>query len=372
MNQNVPSDRPLSETGIARFQPAAMLAARILLTLIFLLSGLSKLAAPDAIRGYMEANHVPGILFVPTVLFEIGTGVLIVVGYRVRIVAALLAGFCVVTGAVFHTQFADQTQMVMFLKNVSMAGGFLLLASVGAGRFSLDARRARSVDRVVVRDDVHPVVIPSNEERSVQVSNISEVIKSRISANRYDTGRKLSDEQIGNLIELATRAPSAFNLQNWKFVAVRSDDAKARLLPLAFGQQKVADAAVTFIVCGTLDPHLTLADALKPTLDVGIIDEGVFNGWVGAARNMYQDNPTFQRDEAIRSGSLAAMTLMLAAQELGLASGPMIGFDPRGVAAAFGLEATDVPVMLVTVGHPAAGNWPQKPRKPVSDVLTFA
>ena len=204
------------------------------------------------------------------------------------------------------------------------------------------------------------------------MSNVSDVIKSRISANRYDASRKLSDEQIGELIALATRAPSAFNLQNWKFIAVRSDDANARLLPLAFGQQKVADAAVTFIVCGTLDPHLTLADALKPTLDVGIIDEGVFNGWVGAARNMYQDNPTFQRDEAIRSGSLAAMTLMLAAQELGLASGPMIGFDPRGVAAAFGLEATDVPVMLVTVGHPAAGNWPQKPRKPVSDVLTFA
>ncbi|ABC35059.1 nitroreductase family protein [Burkholderia thailandensis] len=204
------------------------------------------------------------------------------------------------------------------------------------------------------------------------MSNISEVITSRVSANRYDAGRRLSDEQIRDLIGLATRAPSAFNLQNWKFVAVRSEQGKARLLPLAFGQQKVADAAVTFIVCGTLDPHLTLADALRPTLNAGIIDEGTYNGWVGAAQNMYRDNQTFQRDEAIRSGSLAAMTLMLAAQGYGLASGPMIGFNPQGVAEAFDLAPTDVPVMLVAVGHPAPGNWPQKPRKPVSDVLTFA
>ncbi|MCW0098692.1 nitroreductase family protein, partial [Burkholderia pseudomallei] len=76
------------------------------------------------------------------------------------------------------------------------------------------------------------------------MSNISEVITSRVSANRYDAGRRLSDEQIRDLIGVATRAPSAFNLQNWKFVAVRSEQGKARLLPLAFGQQKVADAAV--------------------------------------------------------------------------------------------------------------------------------
>lgn len=371
MNSNASPGISLPATGIARYQPAAMLIARIFLALLFLLSGLSKLAAPDAIRGYMEANHVPGLLFVPTVIFEIGTGLLIVLGYRVRVVAGLLAGFCLVTGVLFHNQFADQTQMVMFLKNVAMAGGFLLLASVGAGRFSLDAKRDALDAHRDGRALVHPVV-PLNEERNSQVSNIAEVIKSRVSANRYDTSRTVSEEQIRHLIDLATRAPSAFNLQNWKFVAVRSDAAKARLLPLAYGQQKVADAAVTFIVCGTLDPHLTLASALKPTLDAGIIDEAVYKGWVGAAQNMYKNNQTFQRDEAIRSGSLAAMTLMLAAQDLGLVSGPMIGFDPHGVAEAFKLEPTDVPVMLVTVGYPASGNWPQKPRKPVTEVLSFA
>ncbi|MBN3762420.1 nitroreductase family protein [Burkholderia sp. Ac-20365] len=197
-------------------------------------------------------------------------------------------------------------------------------------------------------------------------------IESRISANHFDPARRLTDHEIEALIRLATRAPSAFNLQNWKFVALRTDDAKARLLPHAYWQQKVVDAAVTFIVCGTLEPHRTMPAALQPSVDAGLLDRTTFDGWVGAAWSMYQDKPAAQRDEAIRSASLAAMTLMLAAQAKGLASGPMIGFDPAGVAREFGLVSTDVPAMLVTVGYPAAGNWPQKPRRPVADVLHFA
>jgi nitroreductase len=203
------------------------------------------------------------------------------------------------------------------------------------------------------------------------MSNIVDLIKSRVSANSYDSTRELSEAGIVELIELATRAPSAFNAQNWKFIAVRSEQAKARLLPLAYNQPKITEAAVTFIVCGSLEPQQTLPAALKPTLDAGIISEEVFNGWIGAAQGMYQDQPGFQRDEAIRSGSLAAMTLMLAAQDKGLVSCPMIGFDPVAVARAFQLGEQDIPVMLITVGYPGSSNWVQKPRKAVSDVLTL-
>lgn len=198
---------------------------------------------------------------------------------------------------------------------------------------------------------------------------IAEIIKSRISANSYDATRKLTDQQIAELIELATHSPSAFNLQNWRFVAVRSAEAKQRLLPLAYGQMKVMDAAVTFIVCGTLKPHATLPAALQPAVDAGILDQATFDIWVGAAQGMYSENPALQRDEAIRSGSLAAMTLMLAAAGLGMVSTPMIGFDQGAVAQTFGLSADEIPVMMVTVGFPASGNWPQKPRKAVQDVL---
>jgi nitroreductase len=204
------------------------------------------------------------------------------------------------------------------------------------------------------------------------MSHIENLLLERVSTNNYDASRTVSDEEISKLIRLATTSPSAFNLQNWKFIAVRSAAAKAKLLPLAYGQQKIADAAVTFIVCGTLEPHVTLPHALKPSLDAGILNQAIYDGWITATHNLYASNPTMQRDEAVRSASLAAMTLMVAAQDRGLASGPMIGFDAAGVAAAFDLRPTEVPVMLVTVGHAASGNWPQKPRKPVAEVLSFA
>ncbi|OCR26136.1 NAD(P)H nitroreductase [Pseudomonas syringae] len=203
------------------------------------------------------------------------------------------------------------------------------------------------------------------------MSAIADVIKSRISANNYDTERKLSDQEIADLIDLATHAPSAFNLQNWRFIAIRSEEAKTRLLPLAYGQQKVMDSAVTFIICGTLNPHETIPASLKPSMDAGIIDKAIYDMWVGAAQGMYSENPQLQRDEAIRSGSLAAMTLMLAAKGQGLDSTPMIGFNQAAVAEAFNLSATEIPVMLVTVGYPGSTNWPQKPRKAVREVLEF-
>jgi nitroreductase len=201
---------------------------------------------------------------------------------------------------------------------------------------------------------------------------IASLIESRVSTNHYDTARSLSDDDIRQLVASATRAPSAFNLQNWKFIAVRTTEGKERLKALAFNQPKVADAAVTIIVCGTLNPQESLPHSLKPSVDAGVLPQALFDSWVQMAKEMYSGNPQFQRDEAIRSAALAGMTLMLAAQGMGLSSGPMIGFDPKGVAEAFKLRPDDVPAMLVTVGYPAAGNWPQKPRLPVHEVLAFA
>jgi nitroreductase len=198
---------------------------------------------------------------------------------------------------------------------------------------------------------------------------IQQAIESRVSVNYYDPDRELSDATIESLVAQATRAPSAFNFQNWRFIAVRSPEAKARLKLLAYGQQKVVDASVTFIICGTLAAHEQLADALQPCVDAGIMGRQVADGWVAQASGAHANDPTLQRDEAIRSASLAAMTLMLAAEGMGLASGAMIGFDMAGLAQEFGLALSEIPAMVVTVGYPAAGNWPQKPRRPTREVL---
>ncbi len=213
--------------------------------------------------------------------------------------------------------------------------------------------------------------IKSSQPMGSIMKNVSELIESRISANAFDASRALSDEQIEKLVRLATLAPSSFNAQNWKVIAVRTPEAKQRLKKVAYDQPKIADASVTFIICGTLAPHEGLPEALLPSLEKGIIERTVFDTWVAMANGMYEGNEVFQRDEAIRSASLCAMTLMLAAQGQGLASGPMIGFDSAGVSREFQLTSSEVPVMLVAVGYALAQNWPQKPRKALKQVLTL-
>ena len=120
----------------------AHLAGRILLALIFVMAGIGKLSDPAGTAGYMAAMGVPTILLWPTIALELLGGIAIIIGFQTRIVAIALAVFCIVSGVIFHSNFADQTQMIMFLKNLGLAGGFLLLATTGATALSLDSRKA--------------------------------------------------------------------------------------------------------------------------------------------------------------------------------------------------------------------------------------
>lgn len=196
---------------------------------------------------------------------------------------------------------------------------------------------------------------------------MQDIIESRISVNHFQADRPLDDDAIESLVSLATKAPSAYNLQNWRFIAVRSKHAKTNLEAAAYGQQKIVDASVAFIICGTLAEHQQLATTLRSS----IMDQQMINGWVRQANAAHEGNPALQRDEAIRSASLAAMTLILAAQGMGLGSCAMSGFDTAQVIQAFELRETEFPVMIVAVGYPANGNWPQKPRKTLSTILSI-
>jgi nitroreductase len=198
-----------------------------------------------------------------------------------------------------------------------------------------------------------------------------ELIKQRISTNKFDTSRTLSEAEVKELVSYATEAPSAYNIQNWRFVAVTTPEEKTRLRSVAYNQQKVVDAAVTFIVLGDLRGYEKLPQILKPMVDGGLMDQSTADGWARSAASSYGADEQFARDEAIRSASFAAMTLMIAAQAKGLATGPMIGFDPVSVKREFNIADRYVPVMLLTVGYPAPGNWPRKPRLGVEEVLAF-
>ncbi|WP_194273914.1 nitroreductase family protein [Variovorax paradoxus] len=195
------------------------------------------------------------------------------------------------------------------------------------------------------------------------------LIEQRASANRFDPAHVLQDSEIESLIRFATRAPTAYNLQNWRFIAAHTPQAKARLRQAAHDQPKVTEAAVTFIVCGLLPNLDVLPERLRPFIEAGFMSSDTAAGWREGARLQYTNDPRTARDEAVRSATFGAATLIHAAEAQGLVSGPMVGFDPEGVAREFGLQAHEVPVVLVAVGRAASGNWPQKPRRPLAEVL---
>jgi nitroreductase len=150
-------------------------------------------------------------------------------------------------------------------------------------------------------------------------TSVIEAIERQKTTNLYDASKSIPDDEIRELVRLATFSPTAFHLQNWRFIAVRSPEAKARLRAVAADQK-----------------------------------------------------PQTQRGEPIRSATFGASGPIHAAQAMGLGTTPMIGFDPVGVSREFSLSDNEVPALLVAVGYPTEANWPQKPRRPISDVLAFA
>lgn len=114
------------------------LAGRVLLALIFVTAGFGKIAGYAGTQGYMESVGVPGALLPLVIVTELGGGLLLAAGLATRWVAAALAGFTVIAALIFHLDFGDQIQSIMFMKNLAIAGGLLLVFRHGAGAWSLD------------------------------------------------------------------------------------------------------------------------------------------------------------------------------------------------------------------------------------------
>ena len=199
---------------------------------------------------------------------------------------------------------------------------------------------------------------------------VLDLIRKRISVESFQPDRSLSEDEVRDLIEDAIEAPSSFNIQHWRFVAVRRPEDKRVLKEAAFGQQQVEDASVTFIILGDVRGMEKLPLVLDRAVRSGALPRGKAEAWIKIADEIYADD-RMARDEAIRSGSLAAMILMLAAEARGLAAGALVGFDPDKVKRAFDIEDRYLPVMLLTVGYAATTEEQRKPRLSVDEVLAF-
>ncbi len=123
-----------------KLQNSTELAGRVLMATIFVLAGFGKITAYAGTQQYMAAMGVPGAMLPLVIALELGGGLLLVAGFQTRLIALALAGFSVISAAIFHSNLADQTMFIMFFKNVAMAGGFLIIAAYGPGAYSLDRR----------------------------------------------------------------------------------------------------------------------------------------------------------------------------------------------------------------------------------------
>lgn len=119
-------------------QDLAALLGRLFLSAIFILAGANKIGAYDGTMQYMESFGVPGTLLPLVILAEIGLGLAVALGFLTRLAALGLAGFSIVSAIIFHGAIGDQAQFILFMKNVGMAGGFLMIWANGPGAYALD------------------------------------------------------------------------------------------------------------------------------------------------------------------------------------------------------------------------------------------
>lgn len=200
--------------------------------------------------------------------------------------------------------------------------------------------------------------------------NVSAALTSRISINNFDATATISEAEITELVRLAQEAPSSFNIQFTRFVAVTDPAMKAALRGHAFGQPKITEASVVMVLVGDLKAHESYAVRMRAAAAAGFLPADLAERLVGMATGFYS-NLVMAREEAARSAGLSAMALMLAAEERGWVSCPMIGFDAKAFAEVLGLDENHSPMMVVVIGKAAAGNMPRKQRLTPNEVLRF-
>ena len=114
------------------------LLGRILISVLFFLNGIFKINNYEGTISWMESFGMPGMFLIPAIILEVAGPILIIIGYKTKLASGLLSLFCIATAIIFHNDFADQMQFTSFLKNIALAGGFLILYVNGAKSLSLD------------------------------------------------------------------------------------------------------------------------------------------------------------------------------------------------------------------------------------------
>ena len=184
--------------------------------------------------------------------------------------------------------------------------------------------------------------------------NTSEAIQSRRAIKHYDATHHMPKEVERQLLELAMLSPTAFNIQNWRFVIVKNVEVRKKIRAVAWDQAQVTEASLLIVLCANLSSWHQKPDQYWRNAPVP-----VQNFLVPAIANYYADKPQVQRDEAMRSCGMAGQTLMLAAKELGYDSCPMDGFDYDAVGKILNLPHDHVISFMIAIGKKTQDSWPR-------------
>jgi nitroreductase len=193
---------------------------------------------------------------------------------------------------------------------------------------------------------------------------VKEAIEQRRAVKHYDATHRMRDDEIEQLMSLAQLSPTAFNIQNWRFVLARDPELRKQIRAVSWDQAQVTDASLLVVLTADLkswekEPGRYWKNTPQPVQDF----------LVPAIGQYYNGREQVQRDEAMRSCGMAAMTLMLAAKEMGYDSCPMDGFDFDAVGGLINLPPDHVVAMFVAIGKGVKEAWPRGGQLPLDEVI---
>ena len=191
-----------------------------------------------------------------------------------------------------------------------------------------------------------------------------EAIKARRAVKHYDPAHQMSDVEINDLLSLAILSPTAFNIQNWRYVVVKDMELRKKIRAEAWDQAQATDASLFIVLCADLKSW-----EKEPVRYWRNASAEVHEFMVPAIDGYYRGKEQVQRDEAMRSCGIAAQTLMLAAKSMGYDSCPMDGFDFEKVAELIRLPDDHVIAMFVAIGKGTKAAWPRPGQLDLSEVV---
>lgn len=211
----------------------------------------------------------------------------------------------------------------------------------------------------------------SQSSQTVEQQQFFNVIQDRRSVRSYDPEVKISREEMNEILQQATLAPSGANLQPWRFLVIDSQELKQKLLPIAFNQQQVIEASAVIAVLGDLESYKLAEKIYGMTVDAGYMPAETAKSFVERYQGMFASMPpeAIRRNVSIDSG-LVSMQLMLVARAKGYDTVPMGGYDQDKFVEAFDIPERYAPVMLIAIGKAAKPGHPTV-RLPIEDVAFF-